>query len=103
MHTVSGAIRRTETQDGAILLDVERGRMLCLNPVGSKILELVARGLDEAQITREISRTYNEPIETVRADVREFLEALRQHAVLQESKAATKEERDGIRSDTDQT
>jgi Coenzyme PQQ synthesis protein D (PqqD) len=97
MNTISRAIRRTETPDGAILLDVERGQMLCLNPVGSIILRLVAQGLNEAQIAEQISRTYNEPVEIVRTDVGEFLEALRKHAVLQEPQAGRRGETDAVR------
>jgi Coenzyme PQQ synthesis protein D (PqqD) len=73
MLTISKAIRRTQTQDGGILLDVERGRMFCLNAVGSKILELLDTGCDEPQIAARVSATCDADSDTVRVDVHDFL------------------------------
>lgn len=82
MYRISDTIRRTETQDGGILLDVHHGQMFCLNVVGAKILELMQQGYDESRITDEISRDYRVPRDTVRADVFEFIETLQKHHVL---------------------
>jgi len=43
MLKISDTIRRTETVDGGILLDIHHGHMFCLNIVGAKILELMQR------------------------------------------------------------
>ncbi|MHB8413378.1 MAG: PqqD family protein [Candidatus Acidiferrales bacterium] len=83
MFRIASTIRRTETEDGGILLDIHHGQMFCLNVVGSKIIELLERGLDEAQIADQISRAFAADIETVRAHVREFIEVLNQHHILQ--------------------
>jgi uncharacterized protein (UPF0147 family) len=56
--------------------------MFCLNVVGAKILELMQQGYDESRITDEISRDYQVPRDTVRADVFNFIEALQKHHVL---------------------
>jgi hypothetical protein len=56
MFKLSDTIRRTQTVDGGILLDVHHGQMFCLNIVGVKILELMQRGFDESHIADEISR-----------------------------------------------
>jgi hypothetical protein len=82
MRTISSSIRRTQTPDGAVLLDVERGQMLCLNPVGSKILALIAAGSEEEEIAERVSAEYGVDRHIVRADVSEFLETLRQHGVI---------------------
>jgi len=82
MFRISDTIRQTQTVDGGILLDVHHGQMFCLNVVGSKILELMQQGYDESRITEEISRNYQVPRETVRADVLEFIESLHKHHVL---------------------
>ncbi len=79
MFKVSDAIRRTQTVDGGILLDIHHGQMFCLNIVGAKILELMQRGYDESRIADEISRDYGVSREVVRADVLEFIEILRTH------------------------
>ena len=47
MFRISEEVRSAQTQDESILLNVHHGQMFCLNLVGSKILELLARGYDE--------------------------------------------------------
>ena len=69
---LSDTIRRTETVDGGILLDVHHGQMFCMNVVGAKVLELLGRGYNEAYIADEISRYYGTDREIVRSDVTEF-------------------------------
>lgn len=89
MFRISGTIRRTQTQDGEVLLDIHHGQMFCLNVVGAKILELMQQGHDEAHIADEISRSYGADKEMVRTDVREFLEALEKHHILQHGRAGS--------------
>jgi hypothetical protein len=88
MFKVSDAIRRTQTVDGGILLDIHHGQMFCLNIVGAKILELMQRGYDESRIADEISRDYGVSREVVRADVLEFIEILHKHHILQPIRSA---------------
>lgn len=80
MFRLSDTIRRTVTPDGGVLLDVDRGRMFCLNPVGARIVELLEQGHDESRIVDEVREQYGVNQERVRADVAEFIESLeRQH------------------------
>lgn len=88
MFQISDTIRRTETPDGGILLDVHHGRMFCLNVMGAKILELMQRGYDEAHIAEEISKTYGANIAVVNGDVHEFIENLQKHHILQAPRSA---------------
>jgi hypothetical protein len=83
MFRISNDVRSTQTQDGSILLDIHHGQMFCLNLVGSKILELLARGYDETRIAEEISTTYGVARDVAGGDVREFLDALYRHHILQ--------------------
>jgi hypothetical protein len=62
--------------------------MFCLNVVGSMILELLEKGFDETQIAEQVSDAYAMDIETVRADVHEFIEVLNKHRILQMRAAA---------------
>ena len=87
MPRVSDTIRRTQTVDGGILLDIHHGRMFCLNLVGAKILELLQRGYNESRITDEISRDYGVSREVVRADVSEFIESLEKNRILRPTPA----------------
>jgi len=83
MFRISDTIRRTQAEDGGILLDVHHGQIFRLNVVGSKILELLEGGFDEAQIACQVSSAYVTNIETVRADVHDFIEVLNRHHILQ--------------------
>lgn len=83
MLRISDTIRRTETQDGGILLDVHHGQMFSLNLVGAKILELLRQGYDEPRIAEEISRAYQISREVAQRDVTEFIESLHKHHILQ--------------------
>lgn len=85
MLNTSDSLRSTQTADGRILLDVRHGQMFSLNVVGSKILELIEQGWDEARIAEEISRAYATTIEVARTDVHDFIEALHKHCILQAS------------------
>ena len=87
MFRISDAIRRTETVDGGILLDVHHGQMFCLNLVGSKIIELMQLGYDESRIAEEISRAYGASREVVRTDVLDFIESLHKHHILQPARS----------------
>ena len=59
MHRVSDGVRSTHGQDGAIVLDVQQGQMFNLNPVGSRILELLETGSADSDIVNVISREFN--------------------------------------------
>ena len=83
MLSTSDSLRSAQTADGRILLDVRHGQMFSLNIVGSKILEFIEHGRNEADIADEISRVYATTIEVVRADVHNFIEGLRKHSIVQ--------------------
>jgi hypothetical protein len=82
MLNTSDTVRSTQTEDGRIVLDIRRGQMFSLNVVGSRILELIEHGWDEARIADEISRSYAMSIEVVRTDVHDFIDALRKHHIV---------------------
>jgi hypothetical protein len=90
MFSISSTIRSTVTPDGAVLLDLRRGQMFCVNGIGSKILELLSTGSDEEQMAAQVSAADGVDINQVRADVHEFLEALRQHHILQQDGTAAR-------------
>jgi hypothetical protein len=84
MYRVSDAVRATHGRDGGILLDVERGRMFDLNLVGSRILELLNKGSSESEIVDCVSSEFNARQDLVESDVREFMQALRDHRLIEE-------------------
>ena len=87
MYRVRESIRSTHGQDGAILLDIRRGQMFNLNPVGSRILELVEAGVAESAIVDEISQKFEVNKEIAETDVREFIESLKQHHLLEDARS----------------
>lgn len=84
MYRVSDAVRTTHSQDGGIVLDTERGQMFDLNPVGSRILELLKSGSSESEIVDCVSSEFIARRDLVESDVREFMQALRDHRLIEE-------------------
>jgi len=83
MIRVSEHVRKTHSQDGGIVLDVRHGRMFGLNLVGSKILELIERQYTQTQISQEIASTFGVSAEIADQDIREFLETLEKHHLIE--------------------
>ena len=84
MYKVSEGIRSTHGQDGAIVLDIRQGQMFNLNFVGSRILELLETGATEPAIVDEISQKFEVSRDIAESDVREFIESLKQHHLLED-------------------
>ena len=82
MYRVTDGVRSTHGQDGAIVLDIQQGQMFNLNPVGSRILELLENGSAEADIVNAISHEFNASRQAVENDVREFIESLKKHKLV---------------------
>ena len=85
MHKISDSVRSMHGQDGAVLLDVQRGQLFNLNAVGSRIFALVEVGSSEPEIVNVISREFDADRMLVKNDVRQFIETLRQHDLLKET------------------
>jgi hypothetical protein len=85
MFKVSGAIRSTTTADGAVLLDIHRGKILSLNRMGCKVFEMLEAGADQNQIAGEISDEFAVDAGQVRNDVLDFIRTLQKHHVLEAS------------------
>jgi hypothetical protein len=83
MHKVSDGVRSTHSEDGGVVLDVQHGQMFGLNLVGSKILQLLEGGSAEPAITAQISREFGIREEVVQADLKEFIETLTRHHLLE--------------------
>jgi hypothetical protein len=85
MYRVSESVRSTHGQDGAVVLDVRQGQMFNLNLVGSRILELLELGSTDSAIVDEISQKFQVSKDIAESDVREFIESLKQHHLLEDS------------------
>ena len=83
MVRLSGHVRSTHNQDGAVVLDIRHGQIFGLNLVGSRMLELLKGGCSEEQISDQISRDFSVPREMVETDLREFFAHLEKHHLLE--------------------
>jgi hypothetical protein len=79
---LSGKVRSTHNQDGAVVLDIRQGQMFRLNLVGSRMVELLKQGYCQAQIAKQVSREFGAPQEIVETDLREFLAHLEKNHLL---------------------
>jgi len=85
MYRVSETVRSTHGQDGAVVLDIRQGQMFNLNFVGSRILELLETGATESAIVDDISQRFEVSKAVAETDVREFIQSLKQHHLLEDS------------------
>jgi hypothetical protein len=82
MYKVSNGVRSTQNQDGTIVLDIERGRMLRLNLTGALIFERLQQGQTESQIINGISQEFRVSHHIAQADVGEFLKSMEEAGLL---------------------
>ena len=87
MYRVSESVRSTHGQDGAIVLDIRQGQVFNLNFAGSRILELLVTGTAESAIVDQISQQFALSRDVAESDVRQFIESLKQHHLLEDPAA----------------
>jgi hypothetical protein len=77
-------VRSTHTSDGAIVLEIGRGKLFQLNSVGSRILQLFQSKPEwaVADLGEEVSREFCIPQDRAVADIGEFVELLAQHQLI---------------------
>jgi hypothetical protein len=78
-------IRSLTDQDGAVLLDLRRDKMLTLNSTGGYIWERLRAGELVDDIIRDLSYETGMPSVVVERDVQEFLEGLKSRHILVET------------------
>ncbi len=84
MTAQGSRIRSTHTPDGAIVMDVDSGRMFSLNSSGSVMFQLLTDGRDEQSIVDELVRRFGISAAVARRDLDEFRSALNNHALIKE-------------------
>lgn len=81
---VSPFVKVSETQDGAVLLDVRQGLCFSMNPIGNLIWKHLSEGWEPAQITQQLADTFKISTEQASNDLQEFLRDLKQRQLVQE-------------------
>jgi len=78
--SVSGSVRSTYTQDGAVLLDVKKGACYSMNVVAARVwtaLEESQEGITLGDIVNALEEHFQVPRERLESDTAECLENLR--------------------------
>ena len=83
MVQLSDSVRSTHSTDGAVILDVRRGQIFRLNLTGSRILQLLRSGAEEAEIVRTLAREFSVDPATAESDTDAFLTELRENSLLE--------------------
>lgn len=78
MSSAGSAAQLESVQPGAVLLDIERDRILKLNPVGKEIWNLLCSGCKHAEIVAQISCKYTVPAERVEKDLALFIARIKE-------------------------
>ena len=65
-----------------VLLQVKRGTYYGLDEIGTRIWAGIKEGVSPLDMCDRIAAEFDEPVETVKADARAFLEDLRVHEII---------------------
>lgn len=76
MYTLTKSVRTTHGPDGAVVLDIQHGRVLRLNATGSLILKYLERGETESHICERLTQHFRVSRDVAHEDVREFLASM---------------------------
>jgi len=85
MYTVANTVRTTHGLDGAVVLDIQRGRVLRLNLTGSFILAHLERGEAVPQIIDGFGQRFCVSHDVAQADVDEFLNAMKKEGLVRKA------------------
>lgn len=86
---VAKGVRETVNQDGAVLLDIEQGLCFSLNPIGTRIWEMVKDGHSLAEITDILQEECRVPRSQLLGDVSDFLKQLEEMRLIGEQSSST--------------
>ena len=75
-------LRTIANQDGAAILDTKAGRITTLNSSGAFVWQALERGEGIETIAEHLVRETGGPMEIVKEDVAEFIEALKKQDLL---------------------
>ncbi|WP_263408857.1 PqqD family protein [Terriglobus tenax] len=82
MATDKASLRTIVNEDGAAVLDTERGVISTFNVTGGYVWQALERGESEESIVANLARETGESSEVVGRDVREFIASLKTQQLL---------------------
>lgn len=78
----SSTVRDIANQDGAVLLDIHQGLCFSINPVGSKIWQMIKQQHSLDQVIDALADEFSIPKERIHDDVMEFTSTLTANGLL---------------------
>jgi hypothetical protein len=82
MYRVCETVRANHGPDGAVVLDIQRGRVIRLNITGSFIFERLQQGDPESAIVDGMSQRFCVSRDIAKMDVNEFLNSMEQEGLI---------------------
>jgi hypothetical protein len=73
---ISKTVRTAANQDGAVLMDIRKGQMFSINPVGSRIWQQLNDACTPEEIAQELMTDFGISREQALYDVKEFAQQL---------------------------
>lgn len=80
--TIGKHVQSVIDPDGAVLLDLNRGKYFSLNDLAADIWRKLEQGLSLPQIEAHLVETYDAPAETLRRDLTAFVDSLRRERLV---------------------
>jgi hypothetical protein len=91
--SISPRVKQAESEDGAVLLDIEQGVCFSLNAVGLKIWEMLKRQSPIGQIADSLEQEFHIPRAEIIADVCDFVAQLESKHLIARGTAAVEKRR----------
>ena len=82
MATEQSHLRTIADQDGAVILNTTTGEITTLNSTGAFIWRALKRGEALETIAADLSSETGEQLDSLKRDVREFFDALKEQGLL---------------------
>ncbi len=76
MSGITPNLRSIVNEDGAVILDIPRDRMVTLNPTGGYIWDRLSRGKTIEETARDLAAETHANLAEVESDIRVFMEEL---------------------------
>jgi hypothetical protein len=83
MNRIAEGIRSACTEDGGVLLDIYRGKVIRLNPIGAAVFTGIESGQSEPALAAEIADRCGVDADRVLSDIRDFCLTLRQRNLIE--------------------
>ena len=75
-------VRSMTDADGAVLLDLGRGKYFSLNGIGMRLWARLRQGASLAELVEGLRADYDVPLDVLRSDAERFLHSLRQKGLV---------------------